>query len=115
MSMTKDTKPEATLVGKMGMHLLRMRVSRMVRLLELDAPTLVLCKEAALIFQAACVINPQLTGQALAESIRTRQAVQNNICHYCLNVEVAPGVDYCPACIEEFQKAADGEGEPEPD
>ena len=55
-----------TIVQRAGHALLKSRVERLARLIELDAPAVILCRDAFLVFRAACQIDPEIAGRALA-------------------------------------------------
>lgn len=103
-----------TLIQKGGRMMLENRAKRLLKLLELDAPTLILCEEAMLVFRAACSIDPELAGGALAKSLRTNHAREKHICLHCLDAEIfAEGAELCDNCLEEMQRedASDPEDE----
>lgn len=84
------------------------RARRMLRLLELDAPILILCKEAALIYKAACSLSPEDAGAALASAHRELHAREKQICTVCFDAPAATEtMELCLKCLAECKKCDD--------
>lgn len=96
-----------TLIQKGGRMMLENRARRLLKLLELDAPDLILCEEAMLVFRAACSIDPELAGAALAKSLRENHAREKHICLQCLDAVTAPDDTLCAKCIAEYKQYTD--------
>lgn len=102
---------EKTIVQKAGWAMLKSRTARLIRLLELEAPPVILCREAMLVFRAACQIDPAVAGEALASSLAMHYVHEKNICHWCQNVVCAPGATLCEKCRTELDAEAEEEVE----
>ena len=102
-----------TLVQKAGLAMLKRRAERLLRLIELNAPTPILCHDAELIFRAACQLNPEVAGKALASTIRDHYAYEKHLCMICHDADEAmPGYGMCKKCEDELKKDfEDGEEE----
>lgn len=85
-------------IEKEGRMKLSMRVERMCELLARDAPTDCLCEEAALIFRAACTIDPESTGAALACALCDDHAHAARICDVCGDADARAGSTLCATC-----------------
>lgn len=94
-----------TLVQKAGLVMLERRAKRLLRLLELNAPTPILCHDAELIFRAACQLNPEIAGKALACTIRDHFVFEKNLCMLCYDAdEYKDGCGMCKKCEEELKE-----------
>ena len=96
-----------TKVELMGRRVLAMRTKRLQRLIDLDAPEMILCQEAALIYKAACMINPQEAGAAIAKSLRSTWAYEKHLCLNCLDERAAGDEHLCTKCLAEIKAEAD--------
>ena len=65
------------------MEMLRRRVERLAKFLEEDLPDLIICEGAFLVFKAACSLNPEMAGKALAQSIKNEHAYEKKLCLIC--------------------------------
>jgi hypothetical protein len=93
-----------TLIEQGAKMMLKNRTERMLHLLELDAPDLILCEEAAMIFKAACSLSPELAGAAMAKSLRERHAREKQICLNCFDAQIhADMTEICDECNEQIR------------
>lgn len=99
-------------MAEIAMLMLKNRAQRLVRLLELNAPAVILCNEAMLVYRAACGLDPALAGEALAGALRRYQAMEQHICTICFNTETKPEDSHvCSKCAEEIVKDSEYEDE----
>ena len=56
------------------------RAARLIRLLELDAPTRIICGEALLIFKTAAALDPKAFGELFMEYIATAARRDMGMC-----------------------------------
>ena len=93
-----------TRVQKAGLVMLERRAKRLLRLIELNAPTPILCHDAELIFRAACQLNPEVAGKALADTIRDHYAYEKRICMICYDADAKSGSCVCGKCEDELKE-----------
>jgi len=107
---------EATMPSKpedQALATFRRSIERLQRLLDLEAPALVICQEILLAEERAWLAFGKAMDEAVGEKHRKNLRRQMLFCQDCDN-RIEPGEDFCEECIQKAEDGVPNGGEPDP-
>lgn len=78
---------------------LRERVDRLARLLDMNAPSALIATEITMVFRRGCALWPELVGEFFAGWIREWEMSSAGICPECGGAQARPFAE-CDSCLD---------------